>query len=1094
MAEKSKFGGIPITEEEQPQSSGSQFGGTPVEETAPVTNTQQPISPVSGTPVEETAPVTNTQQPISPVSGAIFGALPGAALEAKHFAPKVLRSGVDIVRQAVGINPNAPQPGAFTPPQQGPVTGVGQTVASEYGFHPGATTNAEFNVQQRQANQLMQEPPPAGFEVEGNRRILTPINPAEKAAREKEQAAAFEEMRIKQEAEQRAKEYIAQKEAERAAAESKSKPITEHAEKIARNPITRGALIGANAAEAYNRANEPGWRNKVAAGLNAIAAASAAAPSAVKKIPYVGKVGPLVSPALTGLAHFVAEEPEQKAGGGSIVKKLAGPLTLGALSIPQIAEAREQLQKGHVGEAAGTAADIGSMFLPNPLMALYMGLSPSELGDSSLRHYNTEMYNEGDTGLLKGSSLPRYAPGGGVIKKFAEAFEPIVKSGAQLKREAEYAHDIIPTHTFSDPNKLSIQDLQGGVLIGVPGDRTLAGHSLMSVNGVPLSAPVELHGGPRYGQRKADLGEDAFWASQYGAASTLQNKAARAAEAAKGNPVFGMYAAMAPDASNYALHHTEALLNQLDALSPNKAKLRAFDSIIRDKYPEFLGMTHPEVMDQFAGNSELRKHVAERLNKSTIANEYGLPSGEATIHAITEPALRNVKTGTTGYSVGELNPFAELKPELEHPTYDTQIPGSFKGQMIAQLPWEYYFPDVAKKIASNPTQAPHAWGTFKMGDFNQPVTQELVDKIAPIEEMVESATKDFGKADGGKIIKAASDFIVPAVNRLNMNFKDVTKRIPELTKGAQELQAGNLTREQYEQLVNTHKPVTPYSFVPKPATAEEAINALTEDKKAKYGLPSQILEAGYPVGLRLDIPSYTNHGVWVPTVHEQASGFGAGKSIGHESVASVLNPQFGMSEKAAQSIAAGKPKGTIATIKGEWNPVDQNTAVAQAQDYLNHPDWRQVGMDPERHGYFYDRHTMEPITHAEEALQIGPLVLAKKPTYGSKEDFLYAGGGLVALADGGLVHAFDPEGEDYDYSTALAHGMGPDGTGENAGHWGSVAPAPEHARQQYNLPEDSYVVLKGKSHPTFYKAEAAENERGSEIVKLGDRYYSIPKK
>ena len=151
----------------------------------------------------------------------------------------------------------------------------------------------------------------------------------------------------------------------------------------------------------------------------------------------------------------------------------------------------------------------------------------------------------------------------------------------------------------------------------------------------------------------------------------------------------------------------------------------------------------------------------------------------------------------------------------------------------------------------------------------------------------------------------------------------------------------------------------------------------------------------------LDIPAYSNHGVWVPTVHEQASGFGAGKAIGHESVASVMNPAFGMSDKAALSIASGKPKGTIATIKGEWNPIDNETAVTNAQQYLNHPDWAQVGMDPERHSYFYDRSTMEPITGAEEALQIGPLVLAKKPVYGKKEDFKFDQGGLVHLANGG---------------------------------------------------------------------------------------------
>jgi hypothetical protein len=97
--------------------------------------------------------------------------------------------------------------------------------------------------------------------------------------------------------------------------------------------------------------------------------------------------------------------------------------------------------------------------------------------------------------------------------------------------------------------------------------------------------------------------------------------------------------------------------------------------------------------------------------------------------------------------------------------------------------------------------------------------------------------------------------------------------------------------------------------------------------------------------------------------------------------------------------------------------------------------------------------------------------------------------------DGGIVESatFDPEGSDYDYATARKYGMGATGTGENKGHWGSVAPASAEARKQYNLPEDSYVVLKGRSHPTWDKADAAERERGSEIKKFGDRYYSVPR-
>jgi hypothetical protein len=99
-------------------------------------------------------------------------------------------------------------------------------------------------------------------------------------------------------------------------------------------------------------------------------------------------------------------------------------------------------------------------------------------------------------------------------------------------------------------------------------------------------------------------------------------------------------------------------------------------------------------------------------------------------------------------------------------------------------------------------------------------------------------------------------------------------------------------------------------------------------------------------------------------------------------------------------------------------------------------------------------------------------------------------GGLVHLANGG--QPFNPQSADYDYKTAQAYGMGPTGTGQNAGHWGSVAPTSDDERMLRGLPEKSYVMLKGKNHPTWNKAESAEKSRGSKIVKLGDRYYSIP--
>ena len=62
---------------------------------------------------------------------------------------------------------------------------------------------------------------------------------------------------------------------------------------------------------------------------------------------------------------------------------------------------------------------------------------------------------------------------------------------------------------------------------------------------------------------------------------------------------------------------------------------------------------------------------------------------------------------------------------------------------------------------------------------------------------------------------------------------------------------------------------------------------------------------------------------------------------------------------------------------------------------LKDKEWRQVGMDPERHSFFYDRQTQAPIVSAERVIQVGPLVLAHKPTYGKIEDFKYNHGGSV---------------------------------------------------------------------------------------------------
>ena len=246
---------------------------------------------------------------------------------------------------------------------------------------------------------------------------------------------------------------------------------------------------------------------------------------------------------------------------------------------------------------------------------------------------------------------------------------------------------------------------------------------------------------------------------------------------------------------------------------------------------------------------------------------------------------------------------------------------------------------------------------------------------------------------------------------------DFAKRDPELSEAADMLKKGEITREEYSALVDERRPVRPYEDVPNPATAARARRALTDgkgqspEKAAKYGKPQELLKKGEPAQLRLDIPSYTLSDTWVVSVHYPDSAkkrrekkdfdaqkvkagelslaeymdnktaeslFTAGEVVGYQSVAALTNAKFGMSQRAAQAISIDKPKGTIATIMGGWNPMGPRKAKELAEKALESKDWIQVGMDPYRHSYFYNRsNPNKRVISADEVIQVGPLVLAK---------------------------------------------------------------------------------------------------------------------
>ncbi len=244
------------------------------------------------------------------------------------------------------------------------------------------------------------------------------------------------------------------------------------------------------------------------------------------------------------------------------------------------------------------------------------------------------------------------------------------------------------------------------------------------------------------------------------------------------------------------------------------------------------------------------------------------------------------------------------------------------------------------------------------------------------------------------------------IQRIKQSFKDVTTRIDALTKASEKLYQGKIDYAQYDKLVNDVKPIVPYETVPAPATVNEMREALAGEKKKAIINKLQEIPEGTRVKLRLDIPAYTTKGTWVPTIHNMA-----GKAISHESTAIITNADFTMSEadqNKGLDIARRKPFGAefretgditkakrmtktpYATISGDLVQTTPDNSFAEAQAAMNDPTFVQVGFDPERHSYFYDRTTTQPVVSADRVIQVGPLVLAKNPVFEGKEQFKYS--------------------------------------------------------------------------------------------------------
>ena len=278
--------------------------------------------------------------------------------------------------------------------------------------------------------------------------------------------------------------------------------------------------------------------------------------------------------------------------------------------------------------------------------------------------------------------------------------------------------------------------------------------------------------------------------------------------------------------------------------------------------------------------------------------------------------------------------------------------------------------------------------------------------------MIKTAVGDVGAIYEGKDLSIAREQIDWKRSTLGKGKANpaIVNRTTPVQEAALELLQGKITNAEYQKIVSITQPIDPITQFFLPASTKDMQDALDRNKAKLLNTP---LEDGAAVGLRLDIPAYKNWDIWIVSIHDSGK---AGKSLSYGSAAWATDVTFGSNPKVAAFIAAGQnldtlkkqDKTTIARMHGKWKNFEGKTkedrdvsAVKKVEEIVKIENsfagasrkgspWRQVGMNPFRHSFFYDRRTGQPVIAASEVVQIGGLVYAKDVVYADKNDPVFS--------------------------------------------------------------------------------------------------------
>ena len=340
------------------------------------------------------------------------------------------------------------------------------------------------------------------------------------------------------------------------------------------------------------------------------------------------------------------------------------------------------------------------------------------------------------TPVQREAAVAEMTPGAGVRPKNKSddpLFHPLggqsaAAPGKKLRMPvSEMSRDVTPLGNLSEKRVISPEDLYGSGLVPALGDRSDAGGMLQGLNGVGFENPIMLEGG--HGFMRSHEADGAAWASGQGVVKSLTSRVQDAAQLGDGS-VNMVYMPMSHKGVDFSTMMSDTLFEGIRGGKITKKAKKEFDSALRGKRPEWLGIDNPEARQQLHTNGALR-HAFNSTVGAKGFQASGFPDLESARFAITDPDLLDTKKLHGGQSIASMDPQGGVisDPAVPHNSYDTQIKGGYVGGFETPIPYDVLFPDFVKGRRALGTDAVDDGRSFDFAKPTQHANQEWLDGV-----------------------------------------------------------------------------------------------------------------------------------------------------------------------------------------------------------------------------------------------------------------------------------------------------------------------------------------------------------------------------